>query len=205
MGRPSLITGAMEDFIRGELIKEPRPHADTIVLALRENLESQGLFQKNIPGDDAVIKRITKLKKEVDAHPPSELDTPFTTWACLKYNIPLTPALLEAWAFYLDASESFTIRQARWFTLLYPVLEPILKAKCPREIPAHCVAVIAQKYRNHELIAEVAGGHHSATSWLDKHYLIDGDVVVKEHPLFSYPQNVIDEGIRKMKESKKGR
>lgn len=174
MGRPSLITEGMENFIRGELLREPRPKANDIFLALMKSFDDTG---NPVPGEDAIIKRITKLKKEVDAHPRSELDNPFTIGACLKYNIPLTPALIEVYRLTLADADEISIRHARWFSVFLPLLEPRVKDKRPNLKPLAqlgIVVIIAHNYARLEQIAEIKG-HPLDTSWMDNKHFIEED------------------------------
>jgi len=211
MGRPSLITEEMEDFIRIELLKKPRPTANTIFKGLMDDLEGNGIEDTKVPGEDAVIKRITKLRKEVDAHPPSDLDSPWTIGACLEYNIPLTPTLLEIYQTGLqdtplcpllvetyrikrdEVSTRLTIRQARWFTLLFPLLEPKIKVKCSELEPITqlgIVVFIAEQYANREQIAEITN-HIPDTLLMDNKYFIKEDfssVVAETYWMEAYTQ-----------------
>jgi len=198
MGRPSLITQPMEDFIYNKLIKKPRPTANSIHQSLIKYLEGQKIPDSEIPGEDAIIKRITKLRKTVVAHPPSDLDNPFTIGDCLKYQITLTPALLTEYQsglkyenegdyektlkeFNVPLDEalpaSTTIREARWLNLLYPHLMSRIKAKRPELKPLvqlGRVSFIAGQYASLEQICEISE-RPMDTRYLDTTYFVKED------------------------------
>ncbi|MFC2041744.1 hypothetical protein ACFLTY_05450 [Chloroflexota bacterium] len=194
----------MEDFIRLQLLKQPRPTADEIYSHLMDYVEEKRL---PLPGDSAVIKRITKIRKEIGNHPPSELDNAWSIGACIKHDIPsdIIPMLIELREISLkfkqkgetldlppewrkaeaEAREEVenepTIRQARWIAKLYPLVEKLIDGQDPAgessRVGYH--DIIAGQYAIKEKLAELKGTPLD-TSDLDKHYFIDHNLDIIE-------------------------
>jgi hypothetical protein len=124
MGRPSTVTESMEDFIRAQLRRQPRPTAYAISQNLAELFEGKVAV---LPSEDAVIKRVTKLRREVEETPPNPLDSPWNIGASMKYEIPAdaTPLLIRLKPLLKDPF--FTVRVAKWISLLFPALKPLVE------------------------------------------------------------------------------
>jgi len=176
----------MEDFIRLELLKKPRPKADAIFFSLMDYVEENNM---PAPGEAAVIKRITKLRKEVDQQPPSELDTPWTIGASIAYGIPpdMIPVLFEV----ITAPEdgiALTIREARWLSTIYNVAKPLIEQEAPGQPLQQFgyLYMMANQYAQRERIAELKGKLPPDTSELDRLYFIDGDLDIIEGEFSTY-------------------
>jgi len=184
----------MEDFIRGELLKRPRPKANCIFQGLVTWLERQN---RDCPGEDAIIKRITKLRKADDEHPPSGLDVPWSIGVCMKAEIPghIIPILLgtqkrlleekakllkitdklskQQIVFRRQVAESvlLTIREAKWVALLWPALVTTATKQMPKSrdplSQANRIIAKAKLYAFRERIAEIKGVEYPDTTDID--------------------------------------
>lgn len=130
---------------------------------------------KESPSLDTLEKEISKARN----HSPSELDRPWSIGACIKYNIPseIVPVLiqLQEWVYSNDALPfgTLSIRKAKWYALLYPVLYPMNKTSGENPFDKFLRIVIAvEQYNLKDQIAELIGKEYEDTSDLDDTYFI---------------------------------
>lgn len=206
MGRPNTVTELMEDFIHDQLLQKPRPKADTIYRNLIDKIEKEKWPEA---GESAIIKRITKIKREIDSKPPSEYDDPWSIGASLKYDIPddVIPMLIyikdikqnahkdkspdtvppHIKNLYDKINETLkkepTIRQARWFARLFKSLDAIFQDKQPDITPKARIGkifIISSQYARKEQIAEFQDKDYPNTVDLDNIYFINQSLNVVE-------------------------
>lgn len=151
------------------------------------DLEDILLVEKPAPRQHIFTERTyQKLKKQMDLT-PSDLDFPWHIGACLKYQIPsdVVPILIEEQRNFLVKSGSsvttqtkpMTIRQARWFALLHPLISKMAKEQYPDDpLKQHaCLAIYARWYAFTERISELIKTPYPHTYHIDA-LLINGDL-----------------------------
>jgi hypothetical protein len=125
---------------------------------------------KASPSIDTLEKEISKARN----HLPSDEEQPWSIGTCLKYGIPsdIIPVLirLQEWVYSNEDLPfgTLSIRKAKWYALLFPVLAPMLKTTDvkPYEQLLKLVIVIEQ-YDQREQIAELMSKEYADTSDLD--------------------------------------
>jgi len=130
---------------------------------------------------NAVQKHVETLRGPIKQLGATGLDSPWSIGSCEKYNIPadIISTLIE---YEQVGQPKFTIRQAKWFAKLKPVVFEMSAAKRPLEdwlsglaqIPAPhkdsrfaLLAIIAYQYAGYEQISELEDEQHPDTSDLD--------------------------------------
>lgn len=188
MGRPLLVTPEIVDILT-DMIKGK----DGVVRKVTAKDALNGIYEKThqhlkkgeippqLPDISRIHKEIRRITLEQSDSTPLPEDAPYTIGACLEYNIPLTPELLELYRKHTQGvndgrlSKNITIREARWFTQLYPQLEPIIKANYKHPEKAQwLVFIISTEYARQEQIADI-NKHTSDTKWLDNKYFFEQD------------------------------
>ncbi len=146
--------------------------------AIRERLKKMHPGSKYIPKERAIYNIIQKNKEKLEFNP---IDSPWSIGSCEKYNIPadIIPTLIELEQL---GKTKFTIRQARWFARLKPVVFEMSAAKRPLEdvlsglalitVPHNdsrlaLLTIITYQYAGHEQYSELGGEQYLDTSHLD--------------------------------------
>lgn len=159
---------------------------------IREKLLKIHPGSKYIPKERAIYNIIQKNKEKVIFDP---IDSPWSIGSCEKYNIPadIIPTLIEH---EQVGQPKFTIRQARWFARLKPVVYEMSAAKRPLEdclsglaqtglvrIPAPhndsrlaLLAIITYQYAAQEQLSELEGEQYPDTSGLDSYIFTEGKI-----------------------------
>ncbi|MFC1907213.1 hypothetical protein ACFLW8_03910 [Chloroflexota bacterium] len=173
MGRPTTVTEEMEDFIRQELLKKPRPTANEIYDSLIKYLEE---INVESPGESAFIKRVTKLRKEINEIPPSKLDAPWSLGSCLEEDIS-AEVVIPIQHFLSTYGRHLTIRRARWYSMLHPLLLPVLEKSNPGQPKQNLLRLfqISSYYTRLEQIAITKGEPYPDTRYLDDIFLFRQD------------------------------
>ena len=121
---------------------------------------------------------IQELRRAIKEDNP--LDEMWTAGACLQYGI--SPDVIPILATHKAAGLEITIRQARWLSTLYPVLDLMVGEEYPnleRLIRAEYVVEIADQYARLEQIAHMMGKPHADTTVLDDRYFVRKDFSAK--------------------------
>ena len=162
-----------------------------------QNLKSSGVdgtLLKKTPearGDTFTERTYQNIKTEMDLT-SNELDSLWYIGACLKYQIPsdIVPILIEEQRRLLENRDRpiiadtrpvsrriLTIRQARWFALLQPLIVPLAKEQYPdNPLRQHaCLAIYARWYAHTERISELMKQPYPDTSHIDT-LLLNGDL-----------------------------
>ena len=155
--------------------------------AIRERLKKMRPGSKYIPKERAIYNIIQKNKEKLEFNP---IDSPWSIGSCEKYNIPadIIPTLIELEQL---GKTKFTIRQARWFARLKPVVFEMSAAKRPLEdvlsglalitVPHNdsrlaLLAIITYQYAGYEQISELEDEQHPDTSDLDFTIFTEGKI-----------------------------
>lgn len=119
--------------IRGEI----RLHLITSKNKREPNLSEKEIARivdsEELPGESVINKYLAKINPQLKIQLP--LDTPWSIGDCIKYNIPadMIPVLIEIQKLGLKADEirfaQITNRQAKWFAMLYPSVQRLIKNK----------------------------------------------------------------------------
>jgi hypothetical protein len=119
--------------IRGEI----RLHLITSKNKREPNLSEKEIARRvdgeELPGESVIVKYLAKINPQLKIQLP--LDTPWSIGDCIKYNIPadMIPVLIKIQELGLKTDElrlaQITIRQARWFAVLYPSVQRLTKNK----------------------------------------------------------------------------
>lgn len=185
IGRPSIFNKypKMEEFLYEAHKNRPWPTANKIYEYFVEQ------FKKitDLPSEDAIIKRITRIRKELKNRPDSLLDTPWSIVACEQYGIPISevPIILEYWRVMeciskkrnCDMSNRLSIRRARWIARLHPLVNDTLNTKFTdnRKLYIGHLSRLADIYARREELSEMTGKPLN-TRDLDARFLRDQDI-----------------------------
>jgi len=121
---------------------------------------------------------IQELRRAMKEDNP--LDQAWTAGACLQYDI--SPDVIPILATHKASGLEVTIRQARWLSTLYPVLDLIVGEEYPnleRLMRAEYVVEITDQYARLEQIAQMMGKSYSDTTALDDRYFVRKDFSAK--------------------------
>ena len=157
--------------------------------AIRERLKKMHPGSKYIPKERAIYNIIQKNKEKLEFNP---IDSPWSIGSCEKYNIPadIIPTLIELEQL---GKTKFTIRQARWFARLKPVVFEMSAAKRPLEDALsgvelmrapendsrlNLLAIIVAIYAGNEQLSELHGELYPDTSHLDSTIFTEGKIGV---------------------------
>lgn len=162
------------------------------VRAIREQLLKMHPGSKYIPKERAIYNVIQKNKETVIFNP---IDSPWSIGSCEKYNIP-ADIISNLIAFeQLGGHFKFTIRYAKWFARLKPVVFEMSAAKRPLEDALsgvklmrapendsrlNLLAIITLQYAGHEQLSELRGELYPDTSHLDTTIFTKGDIGADE-------------------------
>ena len=132
---------------------------------------------KASPTVETIEKEISKARN----HPIDEMDQVWSIGACLKYNISpeIIPVLIRIGdLIYSNEQLPFgvlSIKKAKWYQLLYPVLNSIPAAS---EVEPNqkllLIVILVEQYHQRALIADLMKKSHPDTSDLDIQYFIEG-------------------------------
>ena len=154
---------------------------------IREKLLKIHPGSKYIPKERAIYNIIQKNKEKLEFNP---IDSPWSIGSCEKYNIPadIIPTLIELEQL---GQPKFTIRQAKWFAKLKPVVFEMSAAKRPledclsgltlssaphKDSRLALLAIIAYQYAGYEQISELEDEQHPDTSDLDFTIFTEGKI-----------------------------
>ncbi|MBA7638951.1 hypothetical protein ES703_46607 [subsurface metagenome] len=154
---------------------------------IREKLLKIHPSSKYIPKERAIYNIIQKNREKVKVDP---IDSPWSIGSCEKYNIPadIISTLIE---YEQVGQPKFTIRQAKWFAKLKPVVFEMSAAKRPledwlsglthnpaphKDLRLALLAIIAYQYAAHEQITELEEDKHQDTSDLDFEIFTKGEL-----------------------------
>ena len=123
-GRGPAITAKVRRLIAEEYILDTSRTAKEVMLAVHECLGGIHSIRPGWPGESAVSKELTHIRKKVNERGSDLLDMPFSLGAVVDHNIPAEaiPILLDMRAIerLSDPTEKpLTVRQARWVAKLY--------------------------------------------------------------------------------------
>lgn len=154
---------------------------------IREKLLKIHPGSKYIPKERAIYNIIQKNREKVKVDP---IDSPWSIGSCEKYNIPadIISTLIE---YEQVGQPKFTIRQAKWFAKLKPVVFEMSAAKRPledwlsgltlssaphKDSRLALLAIIAYQYAGYEQISELEDEQHPDTSDLDFTIFTEGKI-----------------------------
>ncbi|MFC2060129.1 hypothetical protein ACFLTZ_03420 [Chloroflexota bacterium] len=177
------IKPSIKQFIVGEAIKYSNKPRLALAAEIRDKIEHLGEIS---PSEETLIKMISDAR----SNKTGPIDSPWTIGCCIKYDIPteFIPILLDEQKRILasrndvilpEDKESLrneimgglvlTIRQARWFVKLYPVVYELAKKQHPDNprLQQGAVTVFAKQYAHRERVAEILGKDNPDTSDID--------------------------------------
>lgn len=130
---------------------------------------------KNIPKEGAIYKIIKRNVDRVTS--TSTLDKPWSLGACLEYGIKPEYVLPIQWQL-AKYRRYLTIRRARWYSVLHPLLMPVLEREHPRSDEENQMWLfqIAGFYSRAEQVAEIKGDNAPDTRLLDDKFLYHHDI-----------------------------
>jgi hypothetical protein len=176
-GRGPKISKEVRRLIIGQAIHDSKnmPRR-ALAVRLEDLIEKMGEIS---PTEDTLARMISEARNQQ----PSELDQPWSIGACAQYNIPpdITPVLIRiqksrAPDQKTDALREITIREAQWFTRLYPVAEPVVdKTFIDDYGRLWLLSLIVSCYAQRERVSEQMNEQYPNTSDLDKLYFANDD------------------------------
>lgn len=185
MAKGALITDKTRCLIVDIFLNNPKLRAKEI------HAEVERVMGSNSPGESAVQKEVTKIRRRLAEMPASDLDKLWSIGALSKYKydfLPeIIPILIEAQKLQMQSKyeavkEGLTIRHAQWIARLYPLITEIYVRKYSAEldeskIPVNkeylwMVWVIADMYAQMEKISEIVGKEYQDTTEQDKEFFI---------------------------------
>jgi len=141
--------------------------------AIREKLVGLHPNSKSIPKERAIYKILERNKDKTIS---SELDNRWSAGSCLKYGISLE-IVLSIHRLLLQSNRFLTIRRARWYSALHPILFPLLEATYPGQLEENQIRLfqISSYYSRAEQITEIDGDDTPDTSDMDNTFFINQD------------------------------
>jgi hypothetical protein len=136
------------------------------------------------------------IKKNRDKIKFDPIDNPWSVGACDKANIAANSDTIQLLISIQQGGGTLTIRQARWFTLLYHILEPMVE----KAIPEHpfapmqwIVKIVTDQYAKLEQISEVNNQTYPNSAVLDSTYFAKSGFSVEsifQNNFVYYPERV---------------
>ena len=187
-GRPEKLTYRFEKFITNQQAYHPNLSAAAIRERLRNALYAE-LQRKNesesykmlmhkvdnlVPGLSTVQKCLKKNKANWPK--PSPLDNPWSLGSCLGKDISVD-VIVPIQQQLLNYGRYLTIRRARWYSMLHPVLFPLLEKAYPGQLDQNQIRLhqIASFYTRIEQIAEISRETYLDTRVLDNTFIFNQD------------------------------
>jgi len=166
-----------KDYLVREIILIKKEDNGLSAKEVREELIKRHPGSKSVPKERAIYKIIERNRGKIV---PDKLDKPWTMGSCLEYDIsadvvvPIQRQLLLRGLF-------LTIRRARWYSKLHPILCPLLEEHFSGQSVRNQTRLfqIASYYTRTEQIAKINGEDYPDTQALDKTFLIDQDFSIK--------------------------
>jgi len=133
------------------------------------------------PTEETLMRMISEARNKQ----PSELDQPWSIGACAQYNIPpdIIPVLIKIQQFrarseFKILQQELTIREARWFARLHPVVETLTRKQFPYDPEARLrfLSLIVSCYVQRERVSELMNEQYPDTSELDRIYFVNEDL-----------------------------
>jgi len=118
---------------------------------------------------------------------PSELERPWSIGTCSQYNIPadIVPLLIKVRQSRIREMKDIdlpprklTIRQARWFARLQPVVEALVKTVYPFDVDKtlRYLEEVVAFYEEKEQVSEILNEQYPDTSKLDEMLFVNEDL-----------------------------
>jgi hypothetical protein len=179
-GKKRLRGPTTKKYIKDEILVLKKNDGDGKLSAkdIRKELLKTHPGSKYIPKERAIYNIIQKNRDKVIFEP---LDAPWSIGSCEKYNIPADIIVLLV-EYEQSGQPKFTIRQARWFARLKPLVYEMSATKRPLENvlsrlqknPAYLfdshlalLAIVAREYSWLEELSQVGGVPYFDTSEID--------------------------------------
>ncbi len=149
-----------------------------LAVRLQDLIEKMGEIS---PSEETLMRMISQARNQQ----PSELDQPWSIGACEQYNIPpdIIPVLVRMQQFrarseFKVLQQELTIREARWFARLHPVVETLTRKQFPYDPEARLqfLPLIVSCYVQRERVSELMNEQYPDTSELDRIYFINEDL-----------------------------
>jgi len=160
-----------KDYLVNEILLLKKGDNRLTAKDIREKLVELHPNSKSIPKERAIYKILERNKDKTIS---SELDNRWSVGSCLKYDISLD-IVLSVHRQILPYDRFLTIRRARWYSTLYPILFPLLESTYPGQLEENRLRLfqITSYYSRAEQIAEIDGNDSPDTSDLDNTFLIN--------------------------------
>jgi hypothetical protein len=129
---------------------------------------------KSIPKERAIYKILERNK---DKTIPSDLDSPWSLGSCLKYGISPEVVIFIQQQLLRYPGRFLTIRRARWYSKLHPLLFPLLEKAYPEQASQNQIRLfqIASFNTRMEQISEINGEDYPDTRALDNTFIFTQD------------------------------
>lgn len=126
---------------------------------------------KSIPKERAIYKILERNKEKTL---PNDLDNPWSLGSCLEYDIS-AGIVIPIQRQLLQYSRFLTIRRARWYSVLQPVLLPLIDEAYPEQESDNqwLLFQIASFYTRVEQITEINGEDYPDTQALDNAFIFN--------------------------------
>ena len=178
-GRGPKISNEVRRLIIGQSIHDSKnmPRR-ALAIRLQDIIEKMGEIS---PTEDTLAKLISEARNQQ----PNELDQPWSIGANTQYNIPpdIIPILIRiqgsrAPDHRKDALGEITIREAKWFTLLFPVADPLVNKTLIDDYGRlWLLSLIISCYVQRERVSEQMNEQYPDTSDLDRLFFANEDVL----------------------------
>ena len=135
------------------------------------------------PTEDTLARMISGARNQQ----PSELERPWSVGACSQYNIPadIVPVLIKVKQSRAREMKDLdlpviklTIREARWFARLRPIVEALTKMRYPFDVEESLryLQYVVTLYAEKEQVSEILNEQYPDTSKLDEILLVNEDL-----------------------------
>ena len=149
-----------------------------LAVRLQDLIEKMGQIS---PTEETLMRMISEARNRQ----PSELDQLWSIGVCAQYNISpdIIPVLirmqqLRARSGFKVLQQELTIREARWFARLHPVVETLTRKQFPYdpEMRLRFLSLIVSAYVQRERVSELMNERPPDTSELDRTFFINEDL-----------------------------
>ena len=150
-------------------IKKSDPNDEVSAQVVREKL-IRTHKESLVPKVRTIQNIIKKNRDKIEFNP---IDSPWSIGACDEANIATNSDTIQLLISIQQGGGTMSIRQAKWFSLLYHVLEPLVE----KAVPVHpyaeiqwLVKIVTDQYAQVELISEINNEAYPNSAVLDSTY-----------------------------------
>ena len=171
MKKKKIANGIVESEVADALLDNPKYTAGELKRIVEKELKRRGYNYRFTERTYLNIKN--RLLPNLGEKP---MDRPWTIGCCIKYDIS-PDVIVPHQQQLLTLNRFLTIRRARWYSKLHPVIFPLLEKAYPQQPSQNQLRLhqISSFYTRMEQIAEISGEDYPDTRVLDDMFIFNQD------------------------------